>query len=814
MKISLNWLKNFVDIPDSVTPEKLGELLTLHTAEIEGVLDLASEYDNMMIGRVLKVGRHPNADKLVVCKVDIGRTEPVQIVCGGENLVEDMLVAVAIPGASVRWHGEGDPVKLEEVKIRGEISFGMICAGEEIGLETDNPEGSKEVHIKDLSYLKCKPGTPLAKALNKSDAIFDVDNKSLTHRPDLWGHYGLAREVSCLVQKPLKPIDPFLKFKGTPNNEKLTIKIESPEGCPHFSGCIITNLKTKESPDWIKSNLLSAGVRPINNIVDVTNYIMLELGEPMHSYDRGFIKKDTLLARFAKKGETLETIDHKTRELSEEDILICDGENKPVALAGVMGGVNSEISDNTTEIILEAANFHASTIRRTSTRHGLRSDSSQRFEKGLDPALTEMAIKRAIVLLQETCPDLVIASPIVTVGEWKEPKIEMTVDPATINNKIGVTVETKEMIRILTALEFDITEVGKKLKIRIPSHRATGDVDIEEDITEEIARIYGYNQIAAEMPKLPINLPIENETRNLKHSTRNILSAGLGFTEVMNYSFYNEEVFKKFGLEDMRHIKVLNPLSSDQTHMRVSLVPGMLKSITQNQKNFKEMKLFELGHTYQEIGEFMPLEEKWLIAAVATQAKTEVFYDIKGSFLAFQKSFRAPNVALRDCTTPPPYAHPKKCLEITLRGMSIGYVFALHPAVAKAHDLEHQVGIFELNFSKFTAHGRNLAAFEPLPRFPSITFDISFLIDRKTLIADIEKQIKKGDPHHLIYATNLFDIYEGKNIPDDKKSLAFSIELRHSDRTLTDQEFQDTQKAIFKEIEKLGGQVRSGEKIK
>ncbi|MBT7702974.1 phenylalanine--tRNA ligase subunit beta, partial [Candidatus Peregrinibacteria bacterium] len=301
MKISLNWLKSFVDIPSDVTPDKLGELLTLHTAEIEGIIDLAGEYDNMMIGKILSVGRHPNADKLVICKVDIGQKDPVQIVCGGLNLFSDMLVPVAIPGAYVRWHGEGDPVKLEEAKIRGESSFGMICAGEEIGMETDNPEGATEVKIKDLSHLKCKPGTPLSENLNKNDAIFDVDNKSLTHRPDLWGHYGLAREVACILKTPLKKLDSFLKFKGAPGNEKLNIKIEDQDGCPRFSGCIITNLKTKESPDWIKAHLEAAGVRPINNIVDVTNYIMLELGEPMHSYDRGFVKKDSLTARFAKK---------------------------------------------------------------------------------------------------------------------------------------------------------------------------------------------------------------------------------------------------------------------------------------------------------------------------------------------------------------------------------------------------------------------------------------------------------------------------------------------------------------------------------
>ncbi len=797
MKISLNWLKNFVDIPNSVSPEKLGELLTLHTAEIEGVIDQKKGFDGVVVGKILKITPHPDADKLSVAKVDIGKKDAIQLIFGQMVAMKTgYRVPVAVAPTTLPTG-----MKIEKKPLRGVMSEGMLCLDQELGLKTEGV---------DIRFFEnnVKPGTPFVEAAHLNDAIFDVDNKSLTHRPDLWGHYGLAREVACLLKKPLKKINSFLKFKGTPGKEKLTIKVEAKDGCPRFSGCIVTNLRTKQSPDWIKAHLEAAGVRPINNIVDVTNYIMLELGEPMHSYDRGFIKKDTLIARFAKKGETLETIDHKKRKLTEEDLLICDGD-KPVALAGVMGGVNSEINDHTTEIVLEAANFHASTIRRTSTRHGLRSDSSQRFEKGLDPALTEIAIKRALVLLQETCPDLKIASPIVTTGNWKEPKITMTVDPAVISNKIGVKVSTAEMKRILTSLEFGVTAVGKKLKITIPSHRATGDVDIEEDITEEIARIIGYDSIPAEIPHLPINLPIENEERFHKHAVRNILSANLGFTEVMNYSFYNEEIFQKFGLEDMRHIKVLNPLTVDQTHMRVSLVPGMLKSITQNEKNFPEMKLFEVGHTYQEVGEYMPLEEKWLIGAIASQAKDEVFHRIKGAFESFQEGFRAPNVTLRDCKTPPPYAHPKKCLEIMMRGKGIGYIFTLHPAVAKEHDLDHKVGIFEVNFTRLAEHGRDLATFRSLPKFPSMAFDVSFLIDRKTQVADIEAALKKADPHKLIHSIKLFDIYEGQNIPEDKKSLAFSIELRHDERTLNDQEYQDTQKAAFKEIEKLGGKVRT-----
>jgi phenylalanyl-tRNA synthetase beta chain len=805
MQISLNWLKEFVDCKKSGA--EVGDLLTEHTAEVEGAEDQATNYKNMVVGKVTELKKHPGADKLSLNQVDIGEKDPVQLVCGGENLKEGMLVAIALPGANVRWHGEGELVELSEAKIRGEKSFGMICAGEEIGLASDNPPDAKEVRIKDLSHLNVKPGTPLAEALNKNDVALDIDNKSLTHRPDLWGHYGMARELAAILKTPLKPYEDLTTFKPGKVTETLTIKIEDSKISPLFSGCIMTNVTIKESPQWIKSRLQAVGVNPISNVVDITNLVMVELGQPMHAYDRKVVENDTLVVRFAKEGEELETIDHKKRKLTAQDPLVTNGK-KAMGLAGIMGGAGSEISDDTTEVIFEAANWDPIIVRKSSTRHGLRSDASQRFEKGLDPNLAELAVKRAINLLQECDPDCVLSSEITTMGDWKYQAQTITLNPTTACNKIGVEISTPDITKILESLDFTVTTKKELLEVTVPSHRATGDVSIEEDLVEEIARMHGYNEIPAILPDLPIRLPLKNEARMHKHDARNILAHSLGFTEAMHYSFYNEEMFKKCGLENMRHIKVFNYLSSDQTHMRVSLVPGMLKSIAQNSKIKSEMRLFEIGRTYKEIGEFMPLEEKWLIGAFADQSKDEIFYKIKGAFDAFIKEFKPKGVMTRPSTTPPSYAHPKKCLEVLQRGNVIGHIFTLHPGVAQAFELEHNVGLFELNFTKLVEHGRDIADFEELPKFPSMPFDVSILIDRKKQVLAVEKAIKKGDKNGLVRNIQLFDTYEGKGIPEDKKSLAFNIELRHDERTMNDKEFHETKDSIFKSIGEIGGEVR------
>ena len=810
MKLSLNWIKQFVEIPPTNAKE-LGDLLTLRTAEVEEVQDQATLYTNMYIGKVTELKAHPDADKLVVCTIDIGPEGSRQIVCGGQNLSEGMLVAYADKGAKVRWHGEGDLVELSYAKVRGIESQGMICAGEEIGLETDNPEGQKEVKIKDLSYTKEQPGTPLAEALKKDDIVFEIDNKSLTHRPDLWGHYGFAREFAAIMKTDLKPLDEC--FDLPKDKSALKIGSQDAKACPYFGGCIVTNVKIEESPQWIKTLLQAAGVRPVNNIVDITNYVMLELGQPMHAYDRSFVEEDFLEARFAKKGEELETLDHKKRKLLETDLVIANSK-KALGLAGVMGGVNSEIKDDTTEIILEAANFDAVTVRRTSTYHGLRTDAVQRFEKSLDPTLAKQALKRACKLIQGVCPEARFEGNLVEFNEYEAPKIEIKLDPKYVESVIGAKISSDEMCDSLTRLGFEVKKGTDAFDIRVPSWRATKDVNITEDLIEEIARMHGYENIPATLPPLPIIPPKYLVDRRAKHQARKILARGLNCDEVIRYSFYSTEDVKNCMLDEAKHLRVENYLSEDQTHMRTTLIPNMLKATALNLKYQDILRIFEFGRTYIEDG-YMPVEEKHLCTIFADSRKKAkntgpldiTFYDAKGTLESLFDMMGATGVKFVKTKNPPSYAHPKKCIEVKYRGQSIGHIFDLHPGVLKKYDIEANTAAFEINFSQIITAGLSPTLYAPLSKLPSLTFDISVVMNERTEIGEIE-QIIKDCGGKLVKNIELFDIYEGKNIEQGKKSFAFRITLHTEERTLTDEDMAEIQKKIFDKLTSKGGQIR------
>ncbi|MDP2625133.1 MAG: phenylalanine--tRNA ligase subunit beta [Candidatus Peregrinibacteria bacterium] len=778
------------------SPKEIGDLLTNHTAEFEGLIPNDTYLQNVVTAKLSSFEKVKGSDKLHIGQFDIG-WKKVQIIFGSVYKIETgEILPIALPGAKL----PGGEIRISE--FQGNRSEGMVCGDDEIGIQ-NSTEGITRFPTDTLL------GKPVAEILGLQGISLDIDNKSLTHRPDLWSHYGFSRELAVILKKKLKDYEALTKYKKDKPNEKLTIKIHNKEISPQFSGCIMTGIKIEESPQWMKSKLQEVGIRPISNVVDVTNYVMVELGQPMHAYDRQIVGTDTLEVRYAKKGEELETIDHKKRKLNSTDPIVTNGK-KGMGLAGIMGGAGSEIHDDTTEIILEAANWNPIITRKSSTDHGLRSEASQRFEKGLDPSLTELAVKRAIALLKEMCHNAKMVTPVTTVGNWKPKTIKITVNPESVCSKIGAEIATNEMVQILEALEFKVTQKGKTLEVSVPTHRATGDVEIEEDIVEEIARIYGYDQIDPVLPQLPINLPLENKERFHKHDARSIMAHQLGFSETVNYSFYSKDEFEGCGLEEMRHLKVLNALSSEQTHMRTSLIPGMLKSLYKNSHERDRVKLFEIGRTYIETGEYMPLEEKWISAAVATQSNDEVFYEIKGALEGFLTKFRSPNPIFRECTTPPTYAHPKKCIEILIKGDVIGYAFTLHPGVAKTFNLEHNIGIFELNFTKLVAAGRKKIAFEELPKFPNMPFDVSLLIDRKKPVGDVAKAIRQSDKQGIVRNVKLFDVYQGKGIPENKKSLAFNIELRHDGHTLSDQEFKTAQEAVFKGIEKIGGEVRGG----
>lgn len=806
MYVSLNWLKEFVELSKNQTPESLANLLTLKTAEVESITDEAKSLDNMVTGLVLEIQKHPNADKLKLAKVSLGK-ETLQVVCGGANLKEGMYIAFAKVGSKVRWHGEGDLITLEKAVIRGIESSGMIVAASEIGL-SELQKGPQD--ILDLSATKPRPGTPIAEIFKKNDVILEFDNKSLTHRPDLWGHYGIAREIAAITNSKFKPLKPNVKIPT--KGESVKVTVEDHALCPRYCGLIINNIKVTESPDWLKARLRSTKHGTHNNVVDVTNYVMAELGQPMHAFDKNYIKKG-IIVRHARHNEKITTLDNKQRTLNEDVLVIADHE-KPVAIAGVMGGENSGINEKTTSIILEAATFNSSSIRRTSTKLNLRTEAVQRFEKALDPLLAELSIKRAAELILKICPGAKIAGPITDVKEFSNKPLKVKLDIEKANSKIGIKLSAKEIKEILESLEFKVAgekTAGKILTVEIPSFRATKDVNIEDDLIEEISRIYGYDKIPATLPTLPTKLPMENTERFKKHRAREILSYGLGLDEVYNYSFYGTKEINDCLLQETGHLKLLNYLSQDQSHLRISLVPNLLKNLQENIKNFDEVKIYEIGRTYKDVDKYYPLEEKKITGAILIKEKSsKPFYEAKGIAEEILAKFNVPNTKITK-EVAKPYAHPTKAISyLDQNAQTLAEVFMLHPTVSKNHDLQnYSIAFFDINFTQLVKIGATTTdrTYQKIARFPSIKIDVSVLVDKTIEIAKIAEAIKSAD-RELISETELFDIYEGQGIEPNKKAPAFRITLQASDRTLTDEEMAKVQTKIFINLEKLGGKIR------
>lgn len=789
-------------MPADLNAEEFGKLFTLRTAEVEYVENESEKFEHMFVGEIKKILPHPDADKLRITETDVGGKR-YQIICGAPNIKEGMLVAVALPGAKIRWHGEGDLVTLEKAKIRGVESTGMICAGEEIGLEPTPGE------IINLTDLKAKSGTPLAAALNKDDVILTIDNKSITHRPDLWGHAGIAREVAALTGKKLKIPTPKINYPD--NKDALSVKIEDKNLCPRYIGVLMDGIKIGPSPDWMQKRLQAVGYRPINNIVDATNYVMAEMGQPMHAFDAEKISGGIVI-RTAKKDEEILTLDEVSRRLSNNMLVIAD-HKKPVAIAGVMGGLNSEISDSTKSIILESANFNPSSVRKTSTKLNLRTEAVQRFEKSLDPVLAEQAMDRLCELILLICPSAKIASSKMDEAYFDSKPVKTVINMDRVRLKIGKDITSGEASKILESLEFGVKEKSKnEIEVVVPSFRATKDVEIEDDIVEEIARLYGYENIDPKLPDLPTKLPEENRERVLKHRARQILSYGLGFTEVFNYSFYGIKDIKKSLLPEELHEKVENYMSEEQTHMRISLIPNILKNVAENLKSHSEFKIYEIGRTYQDLQEYFPIEEKKICGVVVKGIKTkeEVFYAAKGALEKLLSFYNTSGLEMEKGQALCTYAHPNKYAAYmdVKTGEEIARVYELHPVVAKNYEVDSaKIAAFEINFTKLAALGSKEIKYKPMPKYPGITIDISVVINKNTEIGALQKAILTTD-RTLIRNIELFDLYEGTNIPEDKKAAAFQVTLRADDRTLTDAEMKTVQQKIFTNLREIGGEIR------
>ncbi|MDO8499196.1 MAG: phenylalanine--tRNA ligase subunit beta [bacterium] len=825
MMISYNWLKKYLDLPTGTTPEEVGARLKASTVEVESINNLGSGLDGIVVGKVISAEKHANADKLKVCTVDVGG-EKLQIVCGGSNVVAGMLVAVAKLGARVKWHGEGEPIVMEKAKIRGVESFGMICASTEIGLgEMFPPKEEKE--ILDLSPLPLAAppqgggdnipaslrrgerggvavGTPLVQALGLNDAIFEIDNKSLSHRPDLWGHYGIAREVAVLFNVELKPY-PTKKITAG-KKVKLSVAVEDKKLCPRYMGVAVSGVKVAESPEWIKQALLAVGQRPINNVVDITNYVMLDLGEPMHAFDARNVQGG-IVVRTAGKQQSFIALDGQENILLANDLVIADA-NKILAIAGIKGGRESGIASDTETVIFEAANFNSIAVRKTANRLGLRTDSAMRFEKSLDPNMCALAIARAVDLLIECCPGALVASAVVDKSSFTLPVGPITVAPDAFSKKLGVHIPTDQIKNILQRLGL-ILKIKKDVwAVTIPTWRATKDISIVEDLAEEVARFFGYDNIPATMPSFPIAPPIANELRQLERAIKNIMAGGLGFTEVYNYSFVSQTQIDNMGDDASKYIELANPLSKERPYLRRSLLSNLLENYKNNIANLDELSIFEVGKVYRaelagprvkiNSDRLLPKQDNWLAALCGGKTDVTPYWQARRAVETILTELNLEWQAVAPEKIQP-WEHPYRLFLIQVAGHIVGAAGELHRTVTGNYGLDGLVAFVQLNLDELVliaGKAESIRSYTPVSIYPEVTRDLALVVTKDISYAAMAKVLTSVDA--LIKKVELFDVYEGKGVGAGYKSMAWRLTYARPDRTLTAAEVETVESKVIK----------------
>lgn len=806
MLLSLNWLKDFVKIPEGVTPEELGKKLTLHTVEVEKVTYQADKYKKVVVGKILEIKPHPNADRLRLAKVDVGPEmnsgQAIEIVCGASNITPGQFVPVALIGAVLP-----NGLEIKPVEIRGVKSNGMLCAQAELGLGQD--------HNGIMILNKARAGQNFSDYLKLDDVIFEVDNKSITHRADLWSHYGMARDISAFLNCPFRQYKANLaNLRANKTSLKIKVKVKDFKLCPRYLAVGLTDLKVAPSPKWLSDRLLSGGLRPINNIVDATNYVMLELGQPLHAFDKNFI--DEIIVRTARPGEIIETLDGQKRKL-ETDMLVIADKTKPLAIAGVMGGVNSGVSERTTSIIIEAANFNFASVRRTAQKLGLRSEASSRFEKGLDPNLSELGLARAVELIIKICPGARVAGNLADVKHYKLKSGPIKLDLNWLNQFIGQEFTSRQVKQILEKLGFAVKAAGGRFKITIPSWRAVHDVSLPADLAEEVIRIYGYDKLKPVMPKTALTPPLANAPKILARKIKNILSVGAGLTEVYNYSFVSAADLDKLKIDEASAIKLANPLSQELALLRPSLIPGLLRNIKTNQASEAEIGLYEIGDIFlnrpgdmikdNHSSETLFWQEKSLAISLAGADTADPPAGRAGLFRRLKGIIEYLLLALNLSAAFEPAGEITAAI-IMADNKPIGRAYMIEENIGRAFGLKKAVAIGEINLKQLNELTENQPEkfFKEPPKYPEVLRDLALVVNEKILYNNIKKQIVKFSG--LIKQAELFDVYQGEKIGPGKKSLAWHLTYQ-ADRTLTSEEVDAIQDKLVKHLEKeLGAKVR------
>jgi phenylalanyl-tRNA synthetase beta chain len=791
MKVSVSWLKEYVPVEMDIN--QLVDALTMVGLEVDSVTDRYAYLGTVLIGRITAVSPHPSAEKLKICDIDIG-DRIIRVVCGAPNAKKGLVTAAALPGTEMP-----DGTLLEKAGVRGEISEGMLCSEGELAL------GSDFSGIMELDNALV-PGTPIAGALNLSDQMLDID---LTpNRADCLSMIGIAREIAAIQGKTLKY--PVIEFPRDPVGDvfsKTSVQIESPDHCPRYAARLVEGVSISPSPFWLQDRLRSVGLKPINNIVDVTNFVMMETGQPLHAFDFDQLEENRIIVRTAKEGETFITLDGKEHLLNGNMLMICDGE-KPVALAGVMGGLNSQIDSTTSRVLIESACFSPVSIRKTSKKLGIYTDASHRFERGVDPLGTLTAVNRAAQLMIEITggefvEGVIDENPV----KYEQKKIFLSVEAA--NRLLGTHLAQGEIKTLLESIEFSVSPDGNDgLSVLAPAFRV--DVERAVDLMEEVARLYGYNQIPTTFPHITPGGKISSPALKIRNIIKKTMM-GLGFTEAVNYSFIAADASRSLSLPDGddRHnaVKILNPLTDDQSVMRTVLIPGLLLSMARNlSKQAKDLRLFEIGKVFIQKEEKNLPEEIEMMAGLWTGDRFDSswhdkgtpcdFYDLKGAIEGLFNALHFQN--LKFFKLPPDkchYTRPGHSARIAVGDMEVGVIGEVHPQVLKNFDLKQTAIIFELNLDLLLPLAPDAIKAKPLPKYPSVSRDVTLIIDNAMETHAILEKISALN-EKLVESIQLFDIFEGNPVPQGKKSISFRITYRSETRTLADDEINRIHKTI------------------
>ncbi len=792
MKLNRKWInEEFVDL-SSVSDKEFVEKMTIFGQKVETYEPMDKEIKNVVVGKVFSIVRHENSDHMWICQVDVGQDEPVQIVTGAQNVHEGDLVPAALHNS---WLPGG--IHITKGKLRGEKSNGMLCSLKELGLTL----GDFPYAIEDGIWIlqeDCQPGDDINKVIGNDDTV--VDFEITNNRPDCYSIIGLAREAAAAFGKPMRHHEPVVKGSDAGSMyDKLDVEVEAENLCNRYTARMVANVKIGPSPKWMRQRLRANGVRPINNIVDITNYVMLEYGQPMHAFDYRYVGSGKIVVRESREGETLTTLDGNVRNLKPGMLVIAD-ETKPIGLAGIMGGENSEILPDTTTVVFESANFDGTSIRQTALALGMRTESSGKFEKNLDPMMTVPAVQRACELVEMlACGD--VMDGMVDILNYVPAPKTLELEPEKINALLGTNIPREDMVKYLNLLEIPV----EGNTIHVPSWRP--DLNLMADIAEEVGRSYGYNEI-------PITA-FKNATQG-GYSPEMLLEAkagaacrSVGFSEIITYSFVSPSIFDQIRLgadSPLRNtLKIQNPLGEDTSVMRTTALPSMLDILARNSANHnKAAKLYELAKVYLPVeGQVLPQEPKYLM--LGTYGAGEDFFSLKGELDAVLGALRLPAAQYTADTTNPSY-HPGRCARITIGGEDVGCLGQIHPLVTANYGMDCEVYCAEIRFDKLLALQLPEATYVPLPKYPAVTRDLAILCREEVTVGEAEAVITQA-AGKLLRNIRLFDVYRGTGVPEGKKSLAFSLELRADDRTLTDTDSETVTKNVLDALENQLGAV-------